>query len=368
MQYWKKVILLLLAFICISTTAQSTETEETTMKEFVYYNPVSFQGPGHTEELRDPAIIREGDAYYLVFTVYPFTHHTSRDPSKPDYNSSPGIKLYRSTDLFHWEFVDWLVKSFELPEDCPYKHRFWAPEIRKMNGKFYLTFTANNWIDEAYNPYGQFGMYAFVGVADNVEGPYEHITHIEGAGCDTSLFGDDDGRTYAYIPGMDVYVQEIDLTQLEENKVQLIGERRKIITASNADIGLDWSYKYLEGPWAFKRGDMYYLIYAGLRKDGCTEQNFDASGDYEYWSGIAYAKSPMGPFTKDPLGKAFYGGHMVTFDGPDGRQWFSYRWEMDHTIRGLLCIDPLEFDENGRYVPSTPNKGMNRVRYNEVEE
>ena len=73
---------------------------------FTYQNPLVFSYPyfdGTRErtitELRDPAIIREGDTYYLVFTHFPFTHHTSRDPGKPDYNSSPGIRLYSSTDL-----------------------------------------------------------------------------------------------------------------------------------------------------------------------------------------------------------------------------------------------------------------------------
>ena len=36
------------------------------------------------------------------------------------------------------------MKSSELPEDCPYKHRFWAPEIHKIGGRFYLIFTADN--------------------------------------------------------------------------------------------------------------------------------------------------------------------------------------------------------------------------------
>ena len=110
---------------------------------FTYENPISFAYPyddGTRErtitELRDPAIIREGDRYYLTFTVFPFTHSTSRDPKKPDYNSSPGIRLYSSSDLKNWKFENWLVKSSDLPEDCPYKHRFWAPEIHKIKGRF----------------------------------------------------------------------------------------------------------------------------------------------------------------------------------------------------------------------------------------
>ena len=104
--------------------ARSAETA------FSWSNPIRFEGPGPERgrnELRDPCIIREGGLYYLVYTVFPFTHHTSRDPAKPDFNSSPGIKLFSSPDLANWKFETWLVKSSELPEKCPYKHRFWPP-------------------------------------------------------------------------------------------------------------------------------------------------------------------------------------------------------------------------------------------------
>ncbi len=80
--------------------------------------------------------------------------------------------LFSSPDLKRWKFEQWLVKSSTLPEDCPYKHRFWAPEIHKRRGKFYLIFTADNWIKDEYNRGGKIGAYvAFVGVADEVTGP-----------------------------------------------------------------------------------------------------------------------------------------------------------------------------------------------------
>ncbi len=56
---------------------------------FTYQNPIDFSYPyfdGTTEkpisELRDPAIIREGNLYYLTFTAYPFTHSDSRRADK----------------------------------------------------------------------------------------------------------------------------------------------------------------------------------------------------------------------------------------------------------------------------------------------
>jgi beta-xylosidase len=103
-------------------------------KPFTWSNPIYFQyTEGQTaplQELRDPCIIRAGDTYYLVFTMWPFTH----------------------------------------------------------------------WIKDEYNRDGKMGYVAFVGVADKVTGPYKHISWLKGGGCDTSLFGDDDGKTYAIMP------------------------------------------------------------------------------------------------------------------------------------------------------------------------
>lgn len=126
---------------------KNEDGQSQTQLPFTFQNPLPFSYPyfnGQEEqiktELRDPCIMRDGDTYYLVYTHFPFTHHTSRNPALPDMNSSPGIRLYSSKDLKNWKFENWIVKSSELPENCPYKHRFWAPELRKMNGKYYVIF------------------------------------------------------------------------------------------------------------------------------------------------------------------------------------------------------------------------------------
>lgn len=115
---------------------------------FTGTNPIPYlydsQGAAR-REVRDPCIIREGDTWYLVQTMWPFANREPERMNLPDNGSSPGIPLYRSTDLKDWKFDRWLVNSAKLPEDCPYKHRFWAPEIHKLNGKFYVISTADNW-------------------------------------------------------------------------------------------------------------------------------------------------------------------------------------------------------------------------------
>ena len=159
-----RIVGLLLCGLCVMLSVGCGGKKSEQPQEFTYQNPLPFSytyfdGEQEREitELRDPCIMRDGDTYYLVFTHFPFTHHTSRDESKPDLNSSPGIRLYSSKDLKNWKFENWIVKSSELPEDCSYKHRFWAPELFKHNGKYYIMFYADNWLKDEYNAAGHIG-------------------------------------------------------------------------------------------------------------------------------------------------------------------------------------------------------------------
>jgi len=328
---------------------------------FNYENPLNFSYPysnGTADitktELRDPCIIREGDTYYLIFTHFPFTHHSSRDSTKIDYNSSPGIRLYSSKDMKSWKFENWLVKSSELPVNCPYKHRFWAPEIRKMNGRFYIVFYSDNWIRNEYNVDGKMGYKAFVGVADKITGPYKHISWLEGGTCDTHLFVDDDGKTYAITPRENEYIQEANLRNIDKDNIKQLGEPKMIIARNNSDIGKKTSPNYMEGPWMIKRNGKYILFtgspYANKNKDG-SPMDLEPG----YWVGTGIADNIWGPYKKQP--QVFKGGHIATFTGPDGNEWYSYRGESGGKSQGKLCIDPIRFEKDGSVIPSVPTTG-----------
>jgi beta-xylosidase len=289
--------------------------------------------------------------------MWPFSGREENRIDLPDQGGSPGIGLYKSKDLMNWTFDRWLVKSSDLPENCPYKNRFWAPEIHKFGNKYYLIFTADNWIKKEYNPAGSWGSagYAFVGIANKITGPYKHITCIDGGACDTTLFQDTDGKTYAFIPRYNIDVQQIDLSGLDHGVVHLIGKPKTIVQPNNSDIGLKASPSYLEGPWAEKINGEYYLFFAEIYNDPKYPEMMG------YRTGVAYADNPLGPWKKDPRGYVFYGGHLGVFTGPDGRKWFSYRIEKDNAARGLLAIDPFDIDSRGNVQAEKPTLGPQTI-------
>jgi beta-xylosidase len=324
-------ILLGTLFACMTTTVTAA-----TAALITYSNPLPFSYESHGAtftEVRDPCIIRDGDRYYVVFTMHPFSARDDKHMQDVDNGSSPGIRIYSSTDFTTWRDDGWLVKSAELPENCPYKHQFWAPEIHHCNGKFYIIFTASNWNAKTFTL--QEGYYAFIGVADTVTGPYRHITKIPNGPCDTTLFTDTQGDFYLAMPRRDISVQKVDLSALEQGTITRVGPEVHVATSSSADIGAAVSPDYLEGPWVERIAKRYVLFYAAAYK---------AEG---YWTGVAYSDSPLGPYTKDPRGKIFLGGHLAVFDGPDNRKWFSYRGENRNKGHGLLCIDPFDVDAAG---------------------
>lgn len=306
--------------------------------------------------MRDPSIIRAGDTWHLVFTMWPFRNREETRLSEPDNGGSPGIAMYSSKDLKEWKFQNWLVKSSDLPAECPYKNRFWAPEIHKLGDRFYLIFTADNWTDKQANPAGTWGPagYAFIGVADAVNGPYRNITYIEGAACDTGLFEGADGKTYAVIPRHHIDVQEIDMSGIDRGEVKLLGKPVTVVGADNLNIGVEAKPEYLEGPWVERIGGRYHLFYAAFHKDPAFP---DWLG---YHTGVAVSDQPLGPFTKDPRGRVFTGGHLSVFNGADQRKWFAYRGETDNGARGLLAIDPMEVTPEGRVETKAPTLGPQR--------
>jgi hypothetical protein len=300
---------------------------------FTWTNPIYYQGDKRDDDVHDPDIINDGGVYYMVATLAPFANYTDRDPGKPNYGSALGIAMYVSRDLKVWKFENWLYKSSDIPDSAPYKHQFWAPEVHKINGKFYIIFGASNWIDDKYNIGGHMGYYQFVGVADKVNGPYEHTTVLKGPGVDTSLFQDDDGKTYVVWPWNEIH--SVDLSQIDSGVITVGPEISQTTTPDQFRAnGHDWhSDAAVEGPYMIKHNGVYYSLYA------CNYGGV-------YATGVSTAPCLSGPWKLDPRGPVFNGGHQSEFIGPDGNWWACDKHEHSDTS-GWVSIDPITFGPDG---------------------
>jgi len=76
--------------------------------------------------------------------------------------------LYRSKNITQWEFVKYII---EKPDSTKwYYRRFWAPEIQKIKGRYYVTFNCSNL------KIGYPGQHIGYAVSDRIDGPYTVIT------------------------------------------------------------------------------------------------------------------------------------------------------------------------------------------------
>ena len=115
--------------------------------------------------IRDPMIISYGGRYYMTGTSPQFWR-----------GENPGVRIFVSDDLSHWEFFTLAVDSAKIASDAPCSDRFWAPELFIHGGRFYVTFNAMNEkeAEEREKSGGNFygGMRSFIAVSDSIGGHY----------------------------------------------------------------------------------------------------------------------------------------------------------------------------------------------------
>lgn len=275
----------------------------------------------------DPEAIIFGDRYW-IFPTYSDRYH-----------KQTFFDAFSSTDLVNWtkhprvldaDNVDWA------------SYAVWAPSIIAANDKYYLLFGANDiQNDEALGGIG-------VAVADKPEGPYKDAIgrplidrfHNGAQPIDQFVFRDDDGQLYLYYGGW----RHCNVARLAPDLLSLQqfpdGETFKEITPEN----------YVEGPFVFKRGGRYYMMWS---EGGWTGPDYS----------VAYAigDSPTGPFKRvakilkqDPKVATGAGHHSVVHP-PGSDDWYIvyHRRPLGETDGNhrVVCIDRMEFNDDGTIRP-----------------
>lgn len=212
----------------------------------------------------DPSARVFGDSVYL----YP-SHDILATPGhgRSGWFCMEDYHVFSSANLMQWNDAGLVVSQYSVPWADTSAYSMWAPDCIYRDGKYYFYFPTK----AKDTSYGK-GFTIGVAIADKPYGPFKPMDKpILGVhGIDPNVFIDTDGQAYLYWAEGDIYV-----AKLKSNMVEL-GSPPQVI-AHLPLKGLK------EGPYMFKRKDVYYLTYPHVAHK--TER-------LEY----AVSKHPLAPF------------------------------------------------------------------------
>ena len=276
----------------------------------------AFLNPLISGDRPDPAILRDGEDYYLTFSTF---------------DAYPGLTIWHSRDLVNWRPVG------------PALHRnigsVWAPSLHK---------------DPAYGKRGRYLLYipvkaqprndTFVTWAENIEGPWSDPVplglpnHI-----DPCLAVAEDGSRWLFLSGG-------DRVRLSEDNLSLAGPVEHVYDPWRYPS--DWIVEGFapEGPKIHRIGQWFYML---------TAVGGTAGPPTGHMVIAARARSLHGPWEHHPRNpvvrtrsaqEAWWSrGHASLVDAPDGSWWALYHgFENGFWTLGRQCLmDPVRFTPDG---------------------
>ena len=221
----------------------------------------------------DPAPMVDGDRLYV---------YTGHDEAGADFFWMYDWRVFSTADMVNWtdHGSPLSLASFEWADD-----RAWAPQCIARDGKYYFYVPVHSKLSGGMaigvavgdTPYGPFKDALGKPLYDN--GSWDHI--------DPTVFIDDDGQAWIYWGNPRLYYAKLNRDMIsidgEVKTIEFTEEGFGAPDPSKRERGKKYTDTYTEGPWAFKRNGIYYMMYA-------------AGGVPEH---IAYSTSttPTGPWT-----------------------------------------------------------------------
>lgn len=309
-------LLLIFALFCADAAAQGEQQvalrrgKAAAVKTLV--NPLLPSGA-------DPwSIYHEGFYYYM--------HTTARN-----------LTIWKTRDLAELKKAERKV-VWTPPATGPYSKDIWAPELHRLNGKWYIYFAADAgtnqthrlWVLENASPDPLRGEWVMKGkLADAsdkwaIDGSvFEHRgqLYLIWSGWE----GETNGRQDIYIARMTnpwtVAGARVRLSKPEYawERVGDIDRKKNPREPPHVDVN--------EGPQILKRGDKLFLIYSA---SGCWTEQYAlgmlvASIHSDPLDSASWRKHPQPVFQHSPTAGAYGTGHNSFFKSPDGTEdWILY--------------------------------------------
>jgi len=316
---------------------------------FSWDNPITDGLNGYGQ--KDVHILEDGGNWYLVATEMRVPGQDKR-----------GLVLYRSPDLVHWREAALLFDRETIPADAWYRDEWLAPEIHKLNGKYFALFHCRN---NRQRPYRLPG--CGLAVADRIEGPYRILTPDRPLywGSNTNLFAAPDGRVHLYWDRDGrIYSAELD-----PERAGLKTEPREILGPAT----LGPQFRFLDAPFVTERGGRFFMItssfYAGyiIRVRYLTAPSADGPWTMATEPLLTFIESeadstlrmpyPPGYSFAPPTQVIF---HHQIFRGPGGLDYLAYH-SSEKYAEPHLVIEPVKFDGAGGLVVLEPKQPHHSV-------
>ncbi len=224
-----------------------------------YQNPIIYGA--------DPDIMYHDGTYYLYYT---------------DTQDMSLFQCYTSKDLVHWSEPHVVFHGC----DGWGNNEYMSPNVIYYKGLFYMFYASHTAWDENHKRRVQ------VAYASSTSplGPFKSKTcrplHTDIQEIGGHPFVDEDGRVYLSVVrfnhGNEVWAYEV---KLEDGVVTSVEETLTKLMVPDCDWERDYA-NIVEGAVIFKHNDLYYTVYAGSHYKG------------SYAEGLAWAKHPLGPYTK----------------------------------------------------------------------
>jgi len=290
----------------------------------------------------DPAPYAHGDTLYL------FTGH---DEDDAQYFKMKDWQLFSTTDMLNWTYRGTPISTATFAW-ARQGDNAWAAQAVERGGKWYWYVCAE---DSALPGHHSIG----VAVADHPEGPYsDPIGRPLAQGTvlgfiDPSVFIDNDGQAWLFWGNNGLWY-----APLADDMISLAGEIREVPGLNDpesfgpmrkkrdyATNTMMMKTNYEEGPWIFRRGDTYYLVYA-------------AGGVPEHMA-YSYSKNINGPWTyggriidESPASFTIHGG-SVEFKGRNFMFYHNGRGTNGGGFRRSTTVE--EFNWDGERLPFIPH-------------
>jgi hypothetical protein len=295
--------------------------------------------------------------------VYLYPSHDIVPPARQrqDWFCMADYHVFSSENLTDWTDHGVIVSQENVPWGKPDGYSMWAPDCVQKDGKYYFYFPNG--------PKTGRGFAVGVAIADHPEGPFvlepEPIKGV--SGIDPCVLIDNDGQAYLYWSGMGIRgaklkanMKELDgeLQEVKMPRREGMPEMPPMKVGGQQMEGLPEGFK--EGPFAFRRGDWYYLTFPWVRKEGGTET-------------LAYAmsQSPLGPWDfkgiimAEHANRCWTNHHsLVEYQG----QWYLFYhtnfFSPKDDKRRSVCIEKIAFNADGtiqEVKPTMRGVGINQA-------